>query len=107
MTSAQYTLLSKLARRPGFTMAELADEMVMDRTSVVRALKPLQRDGYIVSTAWEHDPRAHAFQLTPEGEELLGKARQAWRNAQDEFEQQFGSERARVLRGELYSLTGS
>src|SRR5471032_1857726 len=44
VTAAQFTLLAAIHRRPGVTMAELADAMVMERTTLVRALKPLQHD---------------------------------------------------------------
>lgn len=107
VTSAQYTLLAKLARRPGLTMLELAHEMVMDRTSVVRALKPLQRDGYVIGEISKHHGRTHAFRLTRAGEQLLEQARLAWRSAQDEFEQRFGRDRAQALRDELHSLTAA
>jgi DNA-binding MarR family transcriptional regulator len=105
VTSTQYSLLAKLARLHSQTMAELAESMVMDRTSLVRALKPLQRDGLVVSEASEHDARAHAFRLTPQGKETFRKAVIAWRAAQEEFEAQYGQEQARALRAALFSLT--
>ena len=49
LTAAQFTILSRLSRAPGATAAELADDLVMDRTTVVRALKPLQRDALVVA----------------------------------------------------------
>src|SRR4051794_40064371 len=45
LTAAQFTILAKLARKPSLPMADLADAMVMERTTLVRAMKPLQRDG--------------------------------------------------------------
>ena len=49
VTAAQFTLLAAIHRRPGVTMVELADAMVMERTTLVRALKPLQRDGLVTA----------------------------------------------------------
>src|SRR3954447_4935417 len=41
LTAAQFTILAKLARKPRLPMADLADAMVMERTTLVRAMKPL------------------------------------------------------------------
>ena len=105
VTAAQYTILAKLARAPGTTMLELADAMVMDRTTLVRALKPLQRDGLVVAQPSADDPRAHAFSLSDLGKKRFAQARAAWSNAQAEFEKKFGRERAKALRAELFELT--
>lgn len=104
LTAAQFTILSKLNRRPGWTMLELAESMVMDRTTLVRALKPLQRDGLIVTEAAPQDARTHVFNLSAAGRRKLDAAYLAWRAAQDEFEQGFGAERAKALRAELFSM---
>ena len=107
VTPAQFTILAKLSRRSNLTMVDLADEMVMDRTTLVRALKPLQRDGLVSVESAEHDARTHVFSLTKRGERLYGEAVQAWRAAQEEFEQKFGHARAKALRAELFSLTAA
>lgn len=106
LTAAQFTLLAKLARTPNATMTELADAMVMERTTLVRALKPLQRDGLVVAEPAEHDSRTFLFSLTPKGETTFDQAALAWRAAQDEFEQKFGHARAKALRAELFGITG-
>jgi DNA-binding MarR family transcriptional regulator len=105
VTPAQFTILAKLSRRSNLTMIDLADAMVMDRTTLVRALKPLQRDGLVSVESAEHDARTHVFSLTRRGERLYGEAVQAWRAAQEEFEQKFGHARSKALRAELFSLT--
>jgi DNA-binding MarR family transcriptional regulator len=104
LTPTQFTILSKLARTPGLTMMDLADSMVMDRTTLVRALKPVQRDGLVIGAS-TGDTRAHVFTLSKSGERKLAQARVAWRIAQEEFETQVGRERAKALRTELFSLT--
>ncbi|KVL34051.1 MarR family transcriptional regulator [Burkholderia territorii] len=105
VTPAQFSIMANLSRRPGLLMSELADTLVMDRTTLLRALKPLQRDGFVAATASEHDARAHALSLTKLGERTYAQAKVAWQAAQDEFETQFGRERAKALRDELFSLT--
>jgi len=105
LTAAQYTIMAKLSRKPQLTMVDLADSMVMERTTLVRALKPLQRDGLIVSEASEHDGRTYLFSLSDAGKHLFEQAAAAWREAQDEFEAKFGKTRAKALRSELFSMT--
>ncbi|HEV3106165.1 MAG TPA: MarR family transcriptional regulator [Trinickia sp.] len=105
VTPAQFTILAKLSRTPQLTMTELADAMVMDRTTLVRALKPLQRDGYVRTDSAEHDTRTHVFSLTKSGSRVFERASASWRAAQEEFEQKFGRARAKALRSELFSLT--
>jgi DNA-binding MarR family transcriptional regulator len=104
LTAAQFTILAKVDRLPGLTMLDLADTMVMDRTTLLRALKPLQRDGLVVASAAPHDARALVFALSARGRATFERACIAWQAAQDEFEQGYGRERAAALRGELFSV---
>ncbi|RFU48993.1 MarR family winged helix-turn-helix transcriptional regulator [Paraburkholderia sp. DHOC27] len=106
LTAAQFTIMAKLARaKTPATMVEMADAMVMERTTLVRALKPLQRDGLVESEASEHDGRTYLFSLSESGKRVFTQAAVAWRNAQAEFEGKFGHARAKALRKELFGLT--
>ncbi|QCP52206.1 winged helix-turn-helix transcriptional regulator [Trinickia violacea] len=105
MTAAQFTIMAKLARRPESTMLELSEQMVMDRTTLVRALKPMQRDGLVVAKPSEQDSRLFLLSLSAAGERIFDQAVIAWRAAQDEFEKKFGRARAKALRAELFSMT--
>ncbi|HSI13337.1 MAG TPA: MarR family winged helix-turn-helix transcriptional regulator, partial [Chthoniobacter sp.] len=46
----QTPILCALAGRPAAEMAELSDWLGMDRTTLVRNLKPLERDGLVKSS---------------------------------------------------------
>jgi DNA-binding MarR family transcriptional regulator len=105
VTAAQFTLIAAIYRRPGTTMAELADAMVMERTTLVRALKPLQRDGLVVAEQQDAGTRAVALSLTDAGKKTLGEAALRWKDAQIEFEERFGRDRAGELRKSLLELT--
>ncbi|WP_206996490.1 MarR family winged helix-turn-helix transcriptional regulator [Trinickia mobilis] len=105
MTAAQFTIMAKLARKPESTMLELSDQMVMDRTTLVRALKPMQRDGLVVAKPSEEDSRTFVLSLSAAGEKIFDQAVIAWHAAQDEFEKKFGRARAKTLRAELFSMT--
>ena len=105
VTAAQYTLLAAIHRRPGTTMAELADAMVMERTTLVRALKPLQRDGLVTADQQDAGTRAVALNLTEGGKKTLGEAALRWHEAQKEFEGKVGRDRAWEVRKSLLELT--
>jgi|GEM_PF-219763 len=105
ITSAQFTIIAAIGRRPGVQMAELSDAMVMDRTTLVRALKPLQRDGLVEAAQESAASRAIGLRLTAAGKETLVKASAQWRAAQAEFEAKFGEKRAKALRQSLFELT--
>ncbi|HEY4073366.1 MAG TPA: MarR family winged helix-turn-helix transcriptional regulator [Herbaspirillum sp.] len=107
LTAAQFTILSKLSRLPDRTMMELSESMVMERTTLVRALKPLQRDGLIATKSSEHDARAQVFRLSESGEKIWEQAVVAWNGAQEEFEAKTGTAEAKSLRTELFNLTGA
>jgi DNA-binding MarR family transcriptional regulator len=47
VTPTQFSILTVLRRGAPLTMLELAQVMVMDRTTLVRALRPLLRNGLI------------------------------------------------------------
>jgi DNA-binding MarR family transcriptional regulator len=104
LTTTQYTILTKL-RRSAHTVAELAESMVMERTTLVRATQPLRRDGLISTSPSEADRRALTIRLTERGAQKLTNAQAPWRDAQEEFECRFGAERAAWLRRELLALT--
>src|SRR3954469_23985013 len=46
----QGSILASLQTRDSWNMAELSDWLGMDRTTLVRNLRPLQRDGFVTTT---------------------------------------------------------
>ena len=105
VTAAQFTLLVAISKNPGVTMAELADAMVMDRTTLLRALKPMQRDALVSSAPQDASSRAVALYLSEAGKKTYILAAAHWREAQKEFEERFGRERAGELRKSLFDVT--
>jgi DNA-binding MarR family transcriptional regulator len=105
LTITQFSILRRIKRAAPMTMKQLADEMVMERTTLVRALQPLQRDGLLLSRSAEAKSRELALNLTEAGEAKLVAAQLRWRAAQEEFERRFGAHRAASLRHELFAMT--
>jgi DNA-binding MarR family transcriptional regulator len=107
LTSAQFTILGVLGEAGQMTMAELANALVMDRTTLLRAMKPLQREQLLKSASGAEDPRQLVFSLSPAGERRLQQALPLWMKAQEEFESEIGSRAAARLRRSLLALAGS
>ncbi|AFT88275.1 MarR family winged helix-turn-helix transcriptional regulator [Paraburkholderia phenoliruptrix] len=106
LTITQFSLLSRLQRTGPMTMKQLAETMRMQRTTLVRIVQPLRRNGLVLSEAPPADARALSFSLTSEGHARLEAGWKHWHAAQAEFEHSFGGPRARALRGELFAMTG-
>ncbi len=107
LRTGQYGILAKLRRSGAMTINELAAELVIDRTTLGRNLRPLQRDGLISITPGSTDRRIKELRLTEAGEARFQQARQAWAEAQRSFEIGFGPQRSAELRGLLNALVGS
>ena len=70
ITVNQYSLLSKLGHYPNCSVSELAEYARLERTTVVRALKPLTAKGWIKDLSDEGE-RKRNLCLTAEGEEIV------------------------------------
>jgi DNA-binding MarR family transcriptional regulator len=107
LRGTQFSILAKLNRLGPMTINALADEMVMDRTTLGRNVLPLERDGLIAIAPSAADRRAKELRLTKTGEKRLQQALTAWSHAQERFETSFGVKRAAELRAMLRAATAS
>ncbi|MDC3956971.1 MarR family winged helix-turn-helix transcriptional regulator [Polyangium jinanense] len=101
LRATQYAVLSRLSRIAPATMQDLAEALVMDRTTLTHNLKPLEREGLVVMGVAEHDRRVRQLRLTPAGTATLKEARVAWARAQARFEDAYGADDAAELRRQL------
>ena len=93
----QMSILSLILHNPEILIAELADHMVMERTTLVRALKPLQKAG-LVKTKPSGAGRSLLLTVSRRGRQTALDAAPLWGNAQREFETLFGADKAASLR---------
>lgn len=107
LTSAQFSILGALGDGRAMTMADLASVLVMDRTTLLRAMKPLQREDLLKSTSSPADPRQLVFALSAAGARKLKQALPLWKKAQAEFEAEVGESEAARLRRSLLALPKS
>jgi DNA-binding MarR family transcriptional regulator len=94
----QTPILGLLAAKPEASMAEVSDWLAMDRTTLVRNLRPLERDGLVKAIG---KGRGHkvSLSLTAKGRAMLQKFLPDWQLAQQKIVKTLGKERwAEILR---------
>lgn len=91
MTAGQFSVLVAIRQVRARTTAELADRLSMDRTTLVRNVALLERDGLVVSSL-AGDGKAKRYSVTDRGEALLQEALPLWRKAQKDVEEHLGTD---------------
>ncbi len=96
----QFSLLMLIRGLGPVRITDLAEQAVMDRTTLKRNLELLERQGLVRVEAGE-DARERQVRLTSEAEERLAKALPLWRRAQAHVTGELGQGRADRLLGDL------
>ena len=104
LTCAQFSILVGLEEAGELTMNELAGAMVMDRTTLLRAIQPLQRQDLLAGRPSADDGRRLVLSLSTAGKKRLKKAFALWSDAQRELESMIGAGEAARLRRDLLGL---
>jgi DNA-binding MarR family transcriptional regulator len=84
MEAPQFALMMTLERQGPCSQADLGRRYALDKTTVSRNLKLLERNGWIASSP-ASDGRKRQFALTAAGHERLAAAKPEWKKAQNEL----------------------
>ena len=106
LRSTQYTILSELILRQAEppTMHELADALVLDRSTLGHNLRPLERDKLIAFEESSEDRRCRHVVMTRRGFAKFRQATPHWQVAQSRFDDVFGKSNASGLRKTLSEI---
>jgi DNA-binding MarR family transcriptional regulator len=107
LRTSQFGVLARLRREGPMSINALAASLVMDRTTVGRNVRPLQRDGLVAVTVSPADRRSRELRLTDKGTKLLERSLAGWAEAQASFERSFGKARAAAFRALLKSVVAT
>ncbi len=88
----QTPILGALQAKNGWGMAELSEWLGMERTTLLRNLRPLQRDGLVSAKGGGRGGHVK-LEITEKGRKALAKTLPAWRSAQDKVVAILGKER--------------
>ena len=92
MRPTQAPILRALQAKSGWSMAELSEWLGMERTTLLRNLRPLQRDGLVRAKRGGRGGHVEV-EITAKGRAALAKTLPAWRSAQDKVVAFLGKER--------------
>jgi len=98
--STQFNLLTGMSLYQAKTLTELALWLVMDRTTLTRNLKPLERAGLISAQA-TLDKRSKAYALTEKGHALVAQTLPLWQGVQDKVDHILSSQHRKQIIQEL------
>ena len=96
----QGTILSSLQARDSWNMAELSDWLGMERTTLVRNLRPLQRDGFVKTIGGGRGNRVEVM-ITAKGRKQIEKLTPAWKSAQRAAVKTLGEKRWSTILSDL------
>jgi DNA-binding MarR family transcriptional regulator len=80
---SQFSTLSAVALERSDSITELASALGVERSTLTRNLKVLERDGLIVQS--ERQGRRSTYRLTPKGRRKLSQALPIWNDVQARF----------------------
>lgn len=96
----QGTILASLQAKDSWSMADLSDWLGMERTTLVRNLRPLQRDGFVNVAGGGHGNRVEVS-ITAKGRKQVEKLVPAWKSAQAAVVKTLGEKRWSVILSDL------
>ena len=99
--ASQFNVLAMVAALETATLGRLATTLAMERTTLLRNLRPLQKAGYLEGGG------KRPLRLTGAGRALLVEASAAWREAQQALTQRLGASRAGLLLQALAGIAGA
>lgn len=100
---AQFNLLQRLERSGPLGITELAGITDLDRTTISRNVKVIERKGLVALEAGE-DRRESVVLLTKSGRKILTRGLPLWEKAQNIVEAKLGRAGAHNLRNTLRTL---
>ena len=102
LTATQMAILRSLERRGPQVLSRLADDLVLERTSLYRAVRPLVAQRLVAVLVV--DRRSKQAALTPAGRRKIAEALPHWRRAQHRFIRDVGEREWPALAAKLDAL---
>ena len=99
LKTTQYTVLANAARA-ALPVADLAELLGLERTTLTRNLKPLIDAGWLELLPGA-DSRQRIVTITDGGRSKVKQAHAVWRRAQSEFEKLVGRDAVRALHEQI------
>jgi len=103
--STQFAILIGIAKTQPVSISALGDLLVIDRTTLTRSLRLLQKEG-LLSISARSQKRQRFLALTEKGAQSLAVATAEWHEIQERFVAAVGADNWSQLRKKLEDLAG-
>ncbi len=100
MRPTQAPILRALDAKDEWSMAELSEWLGMERTTLLRNLRPLERDGLMRTRGGGRGGHVE-LEITEKGRKALAKMAPSWRSAQDKVVAILGKDRWSAIINDL------
>jgi DNA-binding MarR family transcriptional regulator len=97
----QGSILASLQAKNSWNMAELSDWLGMERTTLVRNLRPLERDGLVRVVGGGGRGNRVELEITAKGRKQMEKLTPAWTSAQSAAVKTLGKKRWSAILSDL------
>ena len=101
----QFSILAALANTGPIQLTQLADRLLLERTSLTRNLNVLERNCWVELQTGEEDLRQRVVSLSKKGYEQLDQAIPYWKMAQKAIANKMGQDTITGLRKTLGEMT--
>ncbi len=101
--STQFTILVGIAKHQPVSIGALADVLIIDRSTLTRSLRLLQKEG-LIGISDRSAMRQRFLTITGKGERALARSLPAWRKVHADFVATVGSDYWNNMRSELEKL---
>lgn len=103
MSTAQFAILRHVDRSAPVALSRLAEHLVMDRTSLYRALAPIETKGWVEIVPGPGKSRLAS--LTAAGRQAMHDAEVDWRQVQGRLVDAMGADGWQALQSALRTIT--
>ncbi len=103
----QFTLLAAVRVMGPVKMSVIAEELVLDRTTLTRNIRPLEREGLVSIISAKSDQRMREISITNKGLKKLEEAIPCWQEAQDLTKKMLSASRIERMLGDLRAIVGA
>lgn len=90
LRATQLAVLVAVALADAISITSLANSLGMDRSSLTRTLRPIEKDGLVVlgTEGWR---RSRTLRITPKGRTVMSEALPLWETAQSKLKRKLGN----------------
>lgn len=104
LSGVHFILLLALSRHDSTSQEDMADHLRMEKTTIAKSVKKLEKSGYLTREKSLADGRAYQVSLTPKGQELIPLIRKTVREWEAEVTADLSQEERFALEKALHGM---